>query len=599
MMTFSNHDNRELNRRALNPFNGKESPKNSVGLSRDQDYQLFLVAYQNKEFLKCKEILEVLKSRYPNNQRLLRFEDDLQMRLSFMSLADQNKIAEKKDKIKATLRLSLFAVFGTLFVIIVAFLSYIYFNDKVLARQEAQQAIVLSSLNNQAEELIKVGKPESAQLIIDKILEIDPGYSNLPELITQTENLQAYSSKYQTAKNFLSEGSSEEALAALKEIEADNPGLWDVRQLIDSIETSKQVAQLLSEADIAYQKNDWAKAINAYETVIQLDPQNDSIVIEQLLNSYLNQIVTMLQNENASIETIEQAQDYYRRAMALAPQSKEFVSEREDLQAVSASLLEQKYAQTAKTIFEDRNQTEQSLAKAVSYMRKGENIDPVSDSPQIDLINAEAYQVAFSNFVDQDWIHSVENLETVYNNNPQFANGNAGILLYEAYFALGVQYYEANFYQDAINYFEQAEIIAWDDTSNPAKLFQVQTYLGHTLGKIGEFEKAVSYYEYALNAIDFSQRVSDDPVITNRNAVAAGYASIGDYNNAFTLYQELFDEVGFVFSSNQAVADQGVLLAFFASEHQSTVALIVEANDLPNTMVVPSDQILIVPTIGG
>lgn len=516
-----------------------------------------------------------------------------------MSLADQNKIAEKKDKIKATLRLSLFAVFGTLFVIIIAFLSYIYFNDKVLARQEAQQAIVLSSLNNQAEELIKVGKPESAQLIIDKILEIDPGYSNLPELITQTENLQAYSSKYQTAKNFLSEGSSEEALAVLKEIEADNPGLWDVRQLIDSIETSKQVAQLLSEADIAYQNNDWAKAINAYETVIQLDPQNDSIVIEQLLNSYLNQIVTMLQNENASIETIEQAQDYYRRAMALAPQSKEFVSEREDLQAVSASLLEQKYAQTAKTIFEDRNQTEQSLAKAVSYMRKGENIDPVSDSPQIDLINAEAYQVAFSNFVDQDWIHSVENLETVYNNNPQFANGNAGILLYEAYFALGVQYYEANFYQDAINYFEQAEIIAWDDTSNPAKLFQVQTYLGHTLGKIGEFEKAVSYYEYALNAIDFSQRVSDDPVITNRNAVAAGYASIGDYNNAFTLYQELFDEVGFVFSSNQAVADQGVLLAFFASEHQSTVALIVEANDLPNTMVVPSDQILIVPTIGG
>ncbi|MCB2202557.1 tetratricopeptide repeat protein [bacterium] len=545
------------------------------------------------------ELLEVLKNRYPNNQSLMRFQDDLQMRLSFQSIADTNKKVERKNKIKATFKLSLFAVFGTLVVLIVAFFSYIYFNDKVLTRQNEQEAIVLASLNGQAEELLNVGKPNSALQIIEKIREIDPNYSNLANLTTQTENLLAYTAKYDTAQELLSEGNSSEALAILKEIDSENPGLWDVRLLIDSIETATQVDLLLTEAETAYGNQNWDQAITAYENAIQLESDESSEYTEQLLNSYLNQIVAMLQNENTTVEEIDKAQEYYRKAMALAPQSKTFENEREELQSISASLLEQKYAQTAKALLEDKNQDEQSLAKAVALMRKGEGIDPDNDSAQIDLQSAEAYQLAFSSFLDQDWIHSVENLETVYANNPDFANGNATVLLYESYFALGMQYYNANFNQDALKYFEQAEILAWDDTSNPAKLFQVQTYIGHTLGRIGEYENAVSYYEYALESIQFSERASDEPVLANQYAVAAGYNSIGDYDTAYTTYTDLFNQVGSVYSNDQVAVEQGVLLAFFASEHQSTVALIIEANDLPNTMVAPSNQILTIPTISG
>ncbi len=89
------------------------------------------------------------------------------------------------------------------------------------------------------------------------------------------------------------------------------------------------------------------------------------------------------------------------------------------------------------------------------------------------------------------------------------------------------------------------------------------------------------------------------PVLANQYAVAAGYSSIGDYSTAFTTYQELFGQVGPVYSNPQVAAEQGMLLAFFASEHQSTVALIVEANDLPNTVFAPSDRVLTIPTIGG
>ena len=66
-------------------------------------------------------------------------------------------------------------------------------------------------------------------------------------------------------------------------------------------------------------------------------------------------------------------------------------------------------------------------------------------------------------------------------------------------------------YQDARKNLEQAEILAWDDTDNLMKLFQVQVLLGDTIGKMSDYENAVSYYKYALDAIKFSQKLIKFP----------------------------------------------------------------------------------------
>ena len=144
----------------------------------------------------------------------------------------------------------------------------------------------------------------------------------------------------------------------LKEIEAEKPGLWDVNPQIASIETSIQIAKYMEEGNAAYQVENWDKVFSSYENALTLAPTlDDPLMKEQLLKGYLNKIISMLQNDSTSIEDIENAEQYYRRAVALIPQSKAYASERENLQEVSSDLLVLKFTQTAKAILEDKNQT--------------------------------------------------------------------------------------------------------------------------------------------------------------------------------------------------------------------------------------------------
>ena len=145
----------------------------------------------------------------------------------------------------------------------------------------------------------------------------------------------------------------------------------DVRQQIAAIETSIQIAKYLEEGNAAYQDENWDRVISAYENALKLDPKlDDPLIKEQLLKGYLNKIISMLENENTSVEDIEKAEEYYRRAVAMIPQSKEFASERGNLQEITSNLLEVKFTQIARAGLEDKNQTAASIDKAVSYMRK-------------------------------------------------------------------------------------------------------------------------------------------------------------------------------------------------------------------------------------
>ena len=218
----------------------------------------------------------------------------------------------------------------------------------------------------------------------------------------------------------------------------------------------------------------------------------------------------MLQNDSVTIDDVETAEGYYRKAVALIPQSREFASERENLQEVSSNLLQLKFAQTAKDILNDPNQTLSDVKKAASYLSKAASIDQTNSALQKDVKNVELYQVGFQDFINGDWIRAITNLSQLVDADTNFANGNAQVLLYEAYFELGQQYFSAGFYQDAINNLEQAEIVAWDG-DNRLRLFQVQILLGDTFMKTNDIENAVSYYVYALNAINMEDKLASRP----------------------------------------------------------------------------------------
>ena len=568
-----------------------------IDLSNDPEYLELIKLFQNGEFLKCREVLDALKARYPDHPALLNFDDNLQMKMMFRTMEDKNKKVQKRESVKSSLSFIIFTIIAILVISAVFYFSFRYFNNQIAEKQQLQESYTLNSMANQAEQLLLVGNPQPAAEIIENIREINPDYERLDTLSAEVELLLQMESKYQEAESLLAAGNPEEALVLFNEIQEESPGLWDVSQQIETIETDNQISILLDNGNTAYQNEDWDTVISSYESALALDPLlDDPLITEQLLQGYLKKIISMLQEEHASIEDIEAAEQYYRKAVALIPQSREYANERENLQEASSNLLQLKFVQTAKDMLSDGTQTITSVKKAVSYLTKAASIDPKNSALQIDVNNAEYYQVAFQDFLDMNWASSINNLKKIMESDPNFAGGNTATLLYEAYSALGQQYYSAGFYSDALNNFEQAELVAWDDTENVMKLFQVQIYIGDSYGKIRDYENAVSYYLYALNSIDVASR-TELTTVNNLVAQATYWEAVRDFDSAYTALQEALQGIGGVYINSEIEISDGACLAFFADENLSTIDAILEANNLPQNVVINFGRQLIVPSI--
>jgi len=267
------------------------------------------------------------------------------------------------------------------------------------------------------------------------------------------------------------------------------------------------------------------------------------------------------------------------------------------LQEASTNLLELKYTQTANASFADKNQTATSISKALSYMRKAANIDPENMALQMDLKNAENYQIAFQHFIEMNWVQTITELKQVLSVDSNFANGNASLLLFEAYYALGKQYYSAGFYLDALRTLEQAEILAWDDHDNLMKLFQVQVLMGDTFGKISDYQNAVSYYQYVVNITQDLPGITHFPDIAIKISDANILVANENYKDAFSAFKDILNGIDVIYSISEIEISGGVCLALFANENLSTVDAILEANNLPKTMVITFGRKLEVPIL--
>ena len=569
-----------------------------TSLSWDSDYLKLIEYYQNAKFGKCLELLEDMEVQYPEHSELVKVRSDLEIKLSLKSMESRNKKEKSRERTKTTVNMSVFAILGTFLVLIAFFLSYNYLFNIDTVQREAEKETTLQSLYEQASQLLLVGKPEPMIEILNTIKAIDPEYEALPELTSQAEQLLVLENKYQTASQLVDEDNNEDALVLFQQIESEMPGLWDVKQQISFIETSLQISQYLEDGSLAYQEENWDQVITSYEAALTLDPKLDDLLLkEQLFQGYLQKIITLLQDNDSTTEDIELAEQYYRKAAALFPQSKEFASERENLQEVSGDLLEYKFTQTAKTLLADKNQTSSTIAKAVSYLQKAASIQPNNSVLQLDLENAEYYQIGFQYFIEMDWQQAISNLSKVVAVDSNYASGNAKILLYEAYYALGKQYFSAGFFQDAISQLEQAEILIWEDNNNLTRLFQVQVLLGDNFGELGDYKNATSYYQYALNAIDASGKLGNHPELVTLLNEVVYWVAVDNFKTAFDTLQEVLADKSIFYTSVEVEIEDGVCLAFFASENFSTIEAIIEANNLSRTMVITFGRLLNVPMI--
>ena len=577
---------------------GIDSQKEIFEFSSDPEYLKLIEHFQKAEFSECQKLLGSLELRYPGQPELQTIREDLEMKGSLNNLTSSIRKKEALAKSKVTLNLILFGL------VVIIGIGAVFFASSLLILKNKPIEITpnvnsqLDSLYVQAEHLLQSGQPSSALEVVLKIRALDPDYEKLPELIERTNKLLEFEAHYRAALDLIAKGKNDEALNALKLLESENPGMWDIPQRIAAMEKEKKISEYLKAGDAAYQKQDWVKVIEAYESALVLDQRlDDTMMKEQLLFAYLNRIIGMLQSDNTSVEDIQLSEQYYRKAVTLIPQNKEFVSQRENLQKISRDLLEKKYTQLAKAKLSDKNQTTATINEAVYYLTKALSLSPDDAELQADVNNANSYQVAFTSFIDMDWSQAIANADAVVSTNANFAGGNASALLYEAYYELGKRNYSYGLYIDARENLEKAEIIAWADGDNRLKIFQVQVLLGDSIGKVEDYENAVSYYQYALNAINYQEKIASRSDLLNQYSSAEQLAAAGDYKSAFTAYQDVIGQIDTIYTISEVEVDSGVCLALFANENLSTLDAILKANDLPTNMVISFGRVLRVPSI--
>ena len=566
--------------------------------SSDPEYLELIEHYQKAEFSTCEKLLESLEQRYPGQLELRTIRQDLEMKGSVNNLNTEIWKKEARAKGKSTLRLILFALVAIIGIGAVFFASSLLILKNKPVEVTPDVNSQLDQLFSQAEQLLQSGQASSALAVVLKVRALDPDDQRLPDLIEQTNTLLEYEAHYRAALGLIEQGKDQEALNALKLLESERAGMWDIPQRIAAMEKEMQIAELLKAGDAAYQRQDWSGVIEAYEGALVLNQRlDDTMMKEQLLFAYLNRIIGMLQSDNTSVEDINLSEQYYRKAVTLIPQNKEFVSQRENLQQISRDLLLKKYTQLAKSKLNDKKQTTATINEAIYYLTKASNLNPDDSGLLADLIIANNYQLAFSSFIDMNWLQAIASAQAVVDAKADFAGGNASALLYEAYYALGKQNYNSGLYLDARENLEKAEIIAWADGDNRLKIFQVQVLLGDSIGKVDDFENAVSYYQYALNAINYGEKVANRSDLLNQYQAAEQLAAAGDFRGAYDAFQAVLGTIDAIYTISEVEVGSGVCLALFANENLSTVDAILKANDLPTNMVISFGRVLRVPSI--
>jgi len=583
------------------PLNiSSERFREDAQLGAEVDYQELLIHYQNADWEQCGVLIDRLLLSYPDKQILLDFKADIDVQLLLRKMS--------QDKSKAKVWKYVFSTLAFLGLLVVTIVVIIYFSQQTLISYQRQletyqtqvvqvQQENLALLENQARTALQAGKPEASLEIIAKIEQQDPENASLESLRSEADAQLELVEVYDQAMQAMSQENYNAALEIFQQIKLVRPLFRDVDYQIAWIENHKFVLELMAAADKAYQQKNWSDTIQSYEQALALDTSlNSPLVKEQMLYSYLYSIVETLSKENHTIEDLERSGTYYRKAIALIPQDRDYISERERLQQLSLELLISKNYQTAKNLLGDPNHSRSTVAKAISFLKYASELKPDNQEFKSELNKAQLYQSVLINIEQGKLAQAISVLEDLARFDRQYPNGMGTVLLYEAYVAQGLKLYEDGFYLDARKVLELAELIAWEDRENQLPLFLVQINLGNTIGKLENYKDAVSYYAYAFNAIEDITEKVDNQFFVDILAKASELAELGDYDEAYSAYLDVIARMNVLFDFQDVNVYTGDNLLYIAQKYQSTIQGIQLYNEV-DFPVATRNQTLSIPAL--
>jgi tetratricopeptide (TPR) repeat protein len=574
-----------------------QNPDPYSDISQDPDFKLMLAESQQGHWKECKQLITILDEKYPGNSKIAEFKKDFELQVTIINDIKSSAKEDKKNTLIHNLKI-LGIIAGS---VIAAFLIVFFVSKKIgTINQEKQlqsNAYQINILSGQAESLLNSGQPEKVEELIQRMKAIDPTSPKIIELSQKMDEILRINTLYLDAIDKLNNGLNSDALSTLMKIESEYPGYKDVSRLIENTNSKINLSQALSAGTEAFNAGNWQETIGNFEQVLTLDPANsDSNLKGMLVNSYLHRIIQLLEDNNTTFSEINQAELYFSRAIIMIPQIKDSSSEQENLKQTAGNLLELKYTQAAEQLVKDPAQTLDSVNLAFNYLNKALSLDPQNSSLQAEVYQLNLYNTGFHYYIDMNWPSAIQQLTALTAIDESYPNGFARQLLYEAHTSQGDQNYSVGSYLDARKDYEIAETLT-SGKDNLLSYYLAEINLGRTLGKLNQYKDANSYFNNAIQSINYEKRGSASPTMISDLHKAVSLNKDGQYENSYNLFVETLVGNDTFYEMKKINAFQGNCLALIAAQSQSSVQAILEQNNLPQQTIVPSDQIIIIPSI--
>lgn len=569
----------------------------------DPDYAALMTLYETGDFNGSLLLADDLLERYPKEAQLVQFKEDVELQIVLHQFSSA-RVRNERFQFAIILM-----VMATILISVAALLyqSLEQYRAETLDRLREEQALIdaqqLSSialLETQAVTFLTADKYEIAGEILDQIEEIDADYNNLP-VLRETQTYFSYlESLYIQTLAHIEAGEYTEAEQTLGEISQLSENYRDIAQLRQRIANEQQIILVEQQGREAYQRQDWAEVISSYEQYALLSSQTLSNQMKsELITAYSESIILLLADDDSAIDDVRQAEQYYKSAIALVPQDKEFEEERSNLNVLILNLIVLKYTQNVKDLINTQPFSVDSINQAIRYLNAAYLLNPDNSSIKTDVTNAELYRDGLRKFYEGDFLSSIERLEALKMVASDFAGGRIDSILYEAYMARGRQRVSYGLFADALQYFESAEIIAWRYQDNKLMLFDAQANIGYVFTQLRLYDEAASYFDYAFSFVEADQKLASQPSLSSLYQRAAAASQGGNEMTAAQLYSQLWQDLDqALYALTPVMVFKGDSLFAVVEQQNSSLHAILTVNQMANNAyLITRDQTLQIPAI--
>jgi tetratricopeptide (TPR) repeat protein len=381
-------------------------------------------------------------------------------------------------------------------------------------------------------------------------------------------------------------------------VEQRSPKYKDSQQRIQEIEQEQRIINLVESIKTTYVQENWTGVVALHEELKTIDPFLKLPELDEMLFiSYRQLIIQTAGQANASLEEIELAEKYYRTALSLVPQSREFVAERQELQEIASSLLANKYFLYGMSLLETSNYSINSMREAVRLLNKASGISSGSPLIRAEIDKAQLFIDSYDSFVRQRWTTAIDGFEELYRKDNSYANGMLKYLLFEAYLARGDDFLAFSDFEKALLDYQEAEKYAWGSENNLVYLFKAELRIAYTLRRLWREDDAAEFYRFAFDHIGYQNLLTQPDqadLLATLNQARSAFQS-GSKWDAIRLYESALENESLLYQYTSIKVSRGDSLAQIAFLYGTTIENLRTANRLGESMTIVSEQEIQVP----